>query len=153
MADKTTVRILFALAATFNIHIENIDIKAAYLHEKVVQSGSSAVYVRQHWRFDGTFKHPYQVGKLNKNIYGTPGAGHTYLRAVVKLLHKQTFVQAEADMCIFHRRMQNHIIILTVRMNDFTFISTSKTLQIKFAAILKMTYNIKKLGEPAQVLG
>lgn len=32
-ADKTTVRRLFAFAATFKMHIEQIDIKAAYLHE------------------------------------------------------------------------------------------------------------------------
>ena len=88
MADKTTVRLLFALAATFNMHNEHIDIKATYLHEKADHSGSHAVNVRQHPRFDGSFKHPHAVGKLNKDIYGTPGAGQTYLSTVVKLLHE-----------------------------------------------------------------
>ena len=32
-------------------------------------------------------------------------------------------------MCLFHRRMQNYIIILSVSIDDFTDISTSKTLQ------------------------
>ena len=62
-------------------------------------------------------------------MYGALGAGHIYLSAVVKLLHKHKFIQSEAEICLFRRRIQNHIIILCVNMDEFTVISTSKTLQ------------------------
>lgn len=129
VADKTTARLLFALAASFNMHIKHIDINAAYLHEKFDHPGSKPVVVRQLPRFDGAYKHAHRVGKLYKNIYGTPGAGHMYLNAIVKLLRKHTFTQSEADMILFHRRTQNHIIILSIGMDYFTVISTSKHLQ------------------------
>ena len=44
MADKTTVRLLFAIAAAFQMHIANVHIKAAYLHEQFDHSGSEKLY-------------------------------------------------------------------------------------------------------------
>lgn len=105
MAEKTTVRLLFAMAATFNMHIAHIDIKAAYLHEAFDYSGSEAVYVRQHPRFDGTHAHEHKVGQLNKNIYGTPGAGHTHLNAVFKLLKKTDSINLKLT-CAYFTKMK-----------------------------------------------
>ena len=61
MADKTTVGILFALAASFSMHIAHMEITAAYLYENFDQSGCEPVDVRQHPRFDGSFKHQHKV--------------------------------------------------------------------------------------------
>ena len=125
-ADKTTVRILFELAASFNMDMAHINIKAACLHENFDHSGREPVYLRQHPRLDRSFQNQHKVGKHHKHFYGTPGAGQTYLSAVFKLLQQPQFIQSEADMCLFHRRTAKHIIILSVRMDDFTVTSTSK---------------------------
>ena len=68
MADETTVRTLFGIAATHRMHIKHINIKSAYLHEKFAHNGSETVYVKQPPRFNGTYKHQCQRGKLNMKI-------------------------------------------------------------------------------------
>lgn len=139
-------------ATTFEMHIEPIDINAAYLHEKFDHSGIESVYVRHYWKFDGSFKYSHLVGKLHKRVYGTPGTDHTCFSAVFKLPRRHKFIPSKSDMCLLHRCKLKHIIILSVSMDDFTIISTSKPQQHKFSAILTMTYNIKQPSEPAQPL-
>ena len=79
MTDKSSVRLLFAIAAAHNLLIEHIDIEAANLHEDFDHSGEKPFYVRQHPRFDGTYKHECKGGKLVKNLYGTRKQdSHTY---------------------------------------------------------------------------
>ena len=50
VAKKPTVRVLIALAAAKNLHVENFDITAALLHEKYEHS--QTVYIRQYPRLD-----------------------------------------------------------------------------------------------------
>lgn len=76
MADKTTIRLLFALAAANGLHMEHLDITWAYLHEKYEHD--KPVYIWQPPRFDGSYKHPVAAGRLFGIIYGTPPAAHTY---------------------------------------------------------------------------
>lgn len=101
MADKTTVRLLFVISAAFDINIAHIDIKEACRHETSDHSGIEQAYIHQRPRFDGTFTHEPETGRLNKSIYGTPGAGHSYLKATFQLLKKHRFNQSEAYMCPF----------------------------------------------------
>lgn len=51
IADKTTVRLLFAVATAFDIHIAHIDTKEAYLHEIFDHSSNEQEHVRQHPKF------------------------------------------------------------------------------------------------------
>ena len=86
MADKSSVCLLFAIAAFQNPHIELIDIEAAYLHVKVYHIGLQPVYVRQHPRFGGTYKHACKRGKLIKNLYDKPQAGSMWYNAGIAKL-------------------------------------------------------------------
>ena len=67
MADKTTVRLVLAIAASRNWSLEHMDISSAYLHERFPET--KPVYIKQHPRFNGTFKHQGQAGLLIRNIY------------------------------------------------------------------------------------
>lgn len=74
MVDKPKNGLLISIAAAFSRHIAHIDKNAAYWHKTFGNSGS------EHPRFDRTFKHSQKAGRLDKNIYGTPGAGHILRR-------------------------------------------------------------------------
>ena len=137
IADKTTVRILFALAASFNVHTAN-----TYTSKQPISMKHSATQDANQYTYANT---RVSTGHSNintmwesstKDIYGTPGAGHKHLSAIFKLLQQHKFIQSEADMCLFHRRTTKHIIIISVCMEDFTVTSTLKQLQKTFATIL-----------------
>ena len=153
MADKTTVRLLFAIAAACRLYIEHIDIKAAYLHEKFAHNGKDTVYVRQHPRFDGSYKHACRSGRLDKNMYGTPSAGHAYLQAIFATLAQHKFLQSEADPCLFHRSHQHDTTFVAISTDDFTVVASTQALLDKIAQILADTYKIKRLGEHKTFLG
>ena len=93
--DKTKVSTLFGIAATHRMHIEHIDIKSAYFHEKFAHNVSETVYVKQSPHFNGTYMPQCQGGKLNMDVYGTPSAGHTYLTAVLSLSRQISFSKAK----------------------------------------------------------
>ena len=60
MADRVTIRTLFAIAASRNMGIEYFDISGAYLHE--AYKHDKKVFVWQPQRFNGSYKHPATHG-------------------------------------------------------------------------------------------
>ena len=90
-ADKATVRLLLAIAATFELQLDHLDITAAYLHEKFAQTGTEKVYVKQFARFDGSIKHSATAGILDGNLYGGPNGGiHVSQPAAIQTLIGKT---------------------------------------------------------------
>lgn len=152
MADKTTVRLLFA-TASHRLHIEHIEIEAAYLHDKFAHNGRKPLYVRQYPRFDGSLKHPCRAGRLEKNLYGTPSAGYNCLTGIFNTLTAHKFRQSEADLCLFHRSQNGNTTFVAISMDDFTVVATTKHLLEKFANILAASYKIKRLGKHKTFLG
>ena len=74
VAERTTIRTLFAIATSMNMHIEHFDITGAYMHEKYQHA--NRVYVWQWQHFDGTYKHRSTHRELNGNLYGTTAAAN-----------------------------------------------------------------------------
>jgi hypothetical protein len=58
-------KLLFALMAAYNLEIEQIDIKTAFLYSKI----DANIYIKQPERFCSK-KRPDQVYKLKKALYG-----------------------------------------------------------------------------------
>ena len=55
MADKVTIRLLLAIKAAGRLKADHFDIKSAYIHEPFKHK--KPVFVKQHPRFDGSFKY------------------------------------------------------------------------------------------------
>ena len=75
MADKITIRLLLAVKAAYGLPAAHLDIKSAFTHETYKYDAD--VYVKQHPRFDGTYKHGGKGSKLIRNVYGSPSGGTT----------------------------------------------------------------------------
>lgn len=72
-AEKSSARLLFAVAAQMKCSIEQFDITNAYVHEKF--AFIKKMYVREHARTNGSFKHGKNIGLLFKNLWGKKSAG------------------------------------------------------------------------------
>lgn len=66
MADRSTIRTLFDIAAAMNMKIKHFDIAGAYLREKYQHE--NRVYVWQPQCFNGTYKHRSIHGELRGNL-------------------------------------------------------------------------------------
>ena len=74
MADKATIRLLFAIQASGGLASDHFDIQSAYIHEPY--KFEQPVYIRQHPRFDVTLKHNCRGGLFMKNLYSNPSGGY-----------------------------------------------------------------------------
>ena len=76
MADKSSIRLLLAIKAAHGRKAAHFDIKSAFTHEAYHYDAD--VYVKQHPRFDGTYRHEGKGGKLLRNLYGSPSGRYYY---------------------------------------------------------------------------
>ena len=70
LSHKAAVRLLFSLAASMGLKMDQFDIATVFLHEKY--ACENPVFICQHPSFNGTFLHNTNGGQLIKNVYGTP---------------------------------------------------------------------------------
>lgn len=66
IADRTSIRLLFPLAAASSLQIEHFDIESAYIHE--ISEHTTTVYLKHPLRFGGSLKHPCKAGILEGNL-------------------------------------------------------------------------------------
>ena len=69
MADRTTVRTMFAIAASMNMKIEHFDITGAYLHEEYKHT--KKVFIWQPPRFNRQYKCSITAGARTEVKTGT----------------------------------------------------------------------------------
>ena len=145
-AERSTIRAIMCLSATFNLKIEQFDISSAFLHEQY--NHTTPVFIQQLPRFDGTYKHPCRAGKLIGNLYGTPPASYIYFEALTKFLKTSGYKQANSDPCLFFNNTRKGNIFVTVTIDDFFVAASTTALIDKFYSTLKSRYTIRRLGEP-----
>jgi len=144
MAEKTTIRALFAIAAAIYLQLEHFDISGAYLHEQL--HNAQPVYVWQRQRFDGSYKHDTDTGELKGNIYGTPSAAHTYITRLYADLTENGYVQSQSDLSLFTIRDNEHYLLVAVSMDDFITATNDRNMTEHFYATLTQKYKVKRLG-------
>ena len=126
MADRTTIRTIFAIAASRNMEIEHFDISGAYLHE--AYKHDKKVFVSQPKRFNGSYKHGATHEQLKGNVYGTPAAANIYSTKLHEHLKRHGYKQMRSDTSVFTKTEGKHQIIVGISMDDFLPIATTKSL-------------------------
>ena len=91
-----TNRLLLALAARYDLEVQMIDVKGAYLNGKLDEE----IYMKQPEGFtDGT----NCVLKLHKTIYGLTQSGRVWNNRLHKEFKKLNFKRLLSDQCIYIR--------------------------------------------------
>lgn len=154
-ADKSTIRLIFALAASRSMHMDHFDIKSAFIQERYRHD--KPIYVKQHPKFDGAFMQPgMKGGILVKNLYGSPSEGYYYLKGVEKWLLLIGFSQCPDNPCLFKlATATNWQIIVSLTSDDFLIAASDKPLIDWPYSALNFKYKqiVKRLGFPTQYLG
>lgn len=125
MADKGTISLMFALAASRRCILEHFDIHCAFVHEHY--PSTYPVLVIQPPRFDGSFKYRDRVGRLRQNLCGTRAAGHIYLQGLFQLLKSLGYHLSEADQCLFIFKAKTTPSYIFVFMDDFLILAPNRS--------------------------
>lgn len=140
---KESLRVLFALAATKDWHIHQMDVDAAYLTAEVEEE----LYMRAP---EGLRVRPDQVCKLGKGLYGLKQSGRNWNRHITQEFNKLGYC-ATADPSVFRNAQTDVIIALYV--DDLLIFSADLDALKELKAQLKKIYSMKDLGEARFCLG
>ena len=142
------LRLIFAISAGLNLELHHLDIETTFLHGDLDEE----IYMEQPPYFIDP-KHPYDVCKLKKSLYGLKQSPrmwhlklHTYLESI-------GFTRLQAEPNLYIRKEGNVFVILGVYVDDLPIASNSIRAMKKTIAQLKDKFPVKDLGPLEYCLG
>lgn len=154
-ADKSIVRLIFAIVAAQCMPIDHFDIKSGFIRERYRHN--RPVYAKQHPRFDGSYMHPHtKAGMLIKNLYSSPSGGHYYLKGAEEWIILIGFAQCQDNPCLFKLTTKsNRQILIALTLHDFLLAASDVPLADWLYAALNCKYKNKvtRIGSLKQYLG
>ncbi|KAJ1525562.1 hypothetical protein ONE63_010366 [Megalurothrips usitatus] len=145
---RTALRILFSTAVNFNLHIDHLDVKNAFLYGDL----SEDVFVCQPEGFTEQQSHG-KVCKLQKAMYGLKQAARSWYWKIDKVLKPLGFKNLPDEPCVYHRVRKDSVIMLALYVDDFYVIYNSVNDKNDLVKALDSEFEIKDLGEAKNCLG
>jgi hypothetical protein len=99
-------KLLFALAVAYNLEIEQMDVKTAFLYSEI----DANIYIKQPEGFCSK-ERPDQVCKLKKALYGLKQASRVWYNILTNYLKTLGFISLTADNCIFYDGKETYIAV------------------------------------------
>ena len=125
VTKATTLKLLMAMIAHYNLEAKQYNIMTAFLYAKIKDH---EIYVEQPHGFQETGDH---VCLLKKALYGLKQSPLLWFEELTKFLISEGYIPLKQDPCIFQHRADE--LIIAVYVDDLIAISTSSEV-IKKAA-------------------
>lgn len=108
-----TIRMVFALAAEYKLHLHQLDVSTACLNSELEDD----VYITQPAKFVDE-KRPHHVLKLKKALYGLRQSGRQWNRKLNSILNEIGFIACGSEPCLYIKRANNNVNIIAVYVDD-----------------------------------
>ncbi len=149
VAELSTIRIVFAVAAANGQKVLQADFPNAYLNAEIQEE----VHVCQPRGLEVEDKQSH-VCLLQKALYGTSISGRLWREKITTVVRGLGYQQSKIDRCLFYRTKQGFKEILTIYVDDVLVTSSGGT---EYAEMqlreLSETFSIKMLGVATHILG
>lgn len=144
----STMRIILALAAHEDLEMLQMDVFTAYLNGTITEN----IFMQQP---DGYVKQGAEkkVCKLIKSLYGLKQSGRRWYERLDEYLIKCGFIRAAADTNLYVLNKDGSRLYLVVYVDDLLLVSKSLKLLNEVRDLLTAEFEMKILGDPAQLLG
>src|ERR1043165_4987933 len=141
----TSIRLLIALAAKYELDIHQMDVTTAFLYPELEEE----IYME----LPNGYRLNNRTCRLNKSIYGLKQASRAWNKKLDKLLKDLGFVQSNFDTCIYYKSENGKILIIAVYVDDLLIFSNNKKEKQKLKADLMKRLKMKDLGEAHYCVG
>lgn len=145
---RTTLRILFSTAVNYDLMIDHLDVKTAFLNGDLDET----VYMSQPEGFVVEGKE-HMVCKLNKAVYGLKQAARSWNLKANKILKDQGFKNFADEQCVYIKSNKSSVIIIALYVDDFYLIYNNKEQKLELLKLLNTHFKVKDLGEAKDCLG
>lgn len=117
----STIRLVLALAAKYELMVNHVDIVSAYLNGDLQEE----VYMKQPPQFENE-NFPNKVCKLKRSLYGLRQSGREWNKKVTEILTKIGFTRCKTDNCVYVRRSNETISLIAIYVDDLLLACTSE---------------------------
>ena len=114
----TTIRLVLGIVAAENLHLEQLDVKTAFLHGDLEED----IYMHQPQGFIVQGKENL-VCKLRKSLYGLKQAPRQWYKKFDSFMYSTGFTRCQADHCCYVKSFDNSYIILLLYVDDMLIAS------------------------------
>lgn len=143
---RATLRLLFALAAQYNLCIDHFDVSTAFLNGDLDET----IYMTQPEGYNVDSK---KVCLLKKAIYGLKQAPRCWNKKATEVLMTLGYKQLESEPCVYIKRNNDKLIIIALYVDDFFVFHNNADEKSNLFTTLNMNFKIRDLGEARQCLG
>ncbi|GKB68319.1 retrovirus-related pol polyprotein from transposon TNT 1-94 [Tanacetum coccineum] len=145
----TTIRVVLAMCATYDLHLEQLDVKTAFLHGNLEEE----IYMLQPEGFKQKGKENL-VCRLNKSLYGLKQVPRCWYKRFDSFIRSLEYNRLHADPCAYFKRFGNDdFIILLLYVDDMLVAGPNKDHINKLKAQLAREFEMKDLGPTNKILG
>ena len=145
----TSIRLILALTCKYNLNLRHIDIKGAYLNEKLEED----VYMRQPQGFIKQGEE-HLICKLRKSLYGLKQSGRVWHNTLKGELMRLGFKPGDADPTIFFQYGDHGSIEIAGWYVDNGLLASDSNITMdRMITDISGSFDIQDLGEPDHLLG
>ncbi|KAK0579188.1 hypothetical protein LWI29_022490 [Acer saccharum] len=144
-----TIRIILALVSYFDMELEKLDVKTAFLHGDLDET----IYMSQPKGFESKSK-PSHVCLLKKSLYGLKQAPRQWNKKFDSFMTSIGFHKSNFDACLyFSSENIDNSVYLLLYVDDMLIASKEMSRIIDLKEKLKSEFEMKDLGNAKMILG
>jgi transposase InsO family protein len=144
----TSIRMLIAIAALYNLEIHQMDVKTAFLNGDLDEE----IYMEQPEGFVVTGKET-KVCKLVKSLYGLKQAPKQWHEKFDNAMMSNGFKINECDKCVYIMHTSKGYVIVCLYVDDMLIIGSDNEMIKSTKRMLNKQFDMKDMGVADVILG
>jgi ATP-binding cassette subfamily B (MDR/TAP) protein 1 len=144
----STIRCVLNIVAVENLHLEQLDVKTAFLHGDLEED----IYMHQPEGYVVKGKEN-QVCKLRKSLYGLKQAPRQWYKKFDTFMTATGFSRCHGDHCCYFKKLDTSYLILLLYVDDMLVAGSSMDEIVNLKAHLSKEFAMKDLGSAKKILG
>ena len=148
VVKQTTIQSVLSIVATEGLHLEQLDVKTAFLHGDLEKD----IYMQQLEGFSMKGKENL-VCKLKMSLYGLKQAPRQWYKKFDGFIQKNGYYKCNADHCCQFKGFESSYIILLLYVDEMLIAISDMDEIKKLKKQLSSEFDMKDLGVAKQILG
>ncbi|KAL4366702.1 hypothetical protein GQ457_05G014270 [Hibiscus cannabinus] len=148
VSKKDSLRIVLALVAQFDLELQQMDVKTAFLNGDLEEE----VYMKQPEVFSSSDGENL-VCKLKKSIYGLKQASRRWYLKFHEVISSFGFVENIMDQCIYQKVSGSKICFLILYVDDILLATNDRGMLHEVKQFLSKNFDMKDMGDASYVIG
>ena len=147
VVKHSSIRVLLALVAQFDLELQQLDVKTAFLHGDLEET----IYKPEGFLAEGKEDH---VCQLKKSLYGLKQSPRQWYKRFDAFMTTHEFSRSAFDSCVYHKKMSgNSMIYLLLYVDDMLIAANNITEINALKKLLSKEFDMKDLGAAKKILG